>query len=625
MGSRWYSRIESDTAIDQGRRASRALRLLAIGACLLLAALVLSAAASPPSQAADTGSITGTVTYAGGSGPPEGFNVTAYRSDDWIQVAYDRSDPITGDYDLDGLPTGDYRVYFRDDLGDYVPEYYDDQLTFAAGLDVHVNAPDVTSGIDAELALAGRITGRVTDADGVGLGDIFVEAVGTGDDWSSEGWPHAMTETDGTYDLGFAPAGDYHVSFYHQSHDYYRYVTKWFDNKSDFDSADAITVTAGQTTAGVDAELELVRAHHGDGHRSGRWRGAWQASESPPTAPTASGGWDYVNDTVDQRHHRRLRPRRPPPGRRRLPRRVQRRLRRLRHRVVRRQARFVLRRRCRGERRRDDLRHRRRARRQPATSPARSRGSDGGGALGGISVTAYRYDGSGGLGLRERHPTNATAAATTSAAWPPATTASSSTTTPAPTPASVIDDKPDPESADDVTVNAGATTSGIDAELALAGQITGTVTKADGGEALGSAVVAAYRADGSGGWDYVRDTTINATSGSYVIKALPTGDYRIGFRDDSGIYAPEFFDDELTIEAGEDVHVNAPDVTSGIDAALAMGGHISGTVTDESTVGLANMQVAVYESDYFHHMGWAARLGADRRGRQLRHRRPRRG
>ena len=113
-------------------------------------------------------------------------------------------------------------------------------------------------------------------------------------------------------------------------------------------------------------------------------------------------------------------------------------------------------------------------------------------------------------------------------------------------------------------------------------------------------------ADGSGGWDYVRDTTTNATSGSYVLKALPTGDYRIGFRDDSGIYAPEFFDDQLTIEAGEDVPVNAPDVTSGIDAELAVGGHISGTVTDEDAVGLANMKVSVYESVYYHHMGWSA-------------------
>ena len=163
-------------------------------------------------------------------------------------------------------------------------------------------------------------------------------------------------------------------------------------------------------------------------------------------------------------------------------------------------------------------------------------------------------------------------------------------------------------------MSAGETTSGIDAELALAGQITGTVTKADGGEALGSAVVAAYRADGSGGWDYVRDTTTNATSGSYVLKALPTGDYRIGFRDDSGVYAPEYFDDQLTIEAGEDVHVNAPDVTSGIDAELALGGHITGMVTDEDAVGLANMKVRVYTSVDAHHFGedsgWAL-TGAD--------------
>ena len=173
----------SISAIAPGAaRAERSL-LLAISGCMLLAALILSAVAPSLAPAADTGHITGTVTKADGGGALGDVNVAAF-SDDWVQVAYDRTDPITGDYDIDGLPTGHYRVYFRDDFGDYVPEYYDDQVTFGAGQYVHVNAPDVTSGIDAELALAGRITGRVTDADGGGLSDIFVEAIGTADDWT---------------------------------------------------------------------------------------------------------------------------------------------------------------------------------------------------------------------------------------------------------------------------------------------------------------------------------------------------------------------------------------------------------------------------------------------------------
>ncbi len=233
---------------------------------------------------AETGHITGTVTYAGGIGPLDGLKVTAF-SDDWVQVAYAWTNPITGDYDIGGLATGDYRIYFRDDIGDYVPEYYDDQVTFGAAQYVPVSAPDVTSGIDAELALAGRIQGRVTDAMGAGLSDIFVEAIGTGEDWSWDGAPHTMTNPDGTYDLGFAPAGDYHVQFTHESHAYYRYVTKWFDDKSDFDSADDVTVTAGADDLRRSTPCSLCPATSPARSRRGTVVARLVASPSRPTAP----------------------------------------------------------------------------------------------------------------------------------------------------------------------------------------------------------------------------------------------------------------------------------------------------------------------------------------------------
>ncbi len=109
------------------------------------------------------------------------------------------------------------------------------------------------------LALAGHITGRVTDADGVGLEGISVQAHradGTGDDWSSAEDDFVLTDAEGNYDIGGGlPEGDYRVEF---SDDSGAYISEWFDNKPELESADDVAVTAGGTTSGVDAELAVM-------------------------------------------------------------------------------------------------------------------------------------------------------------------------------------------------------------------------------------------------------------------------------------------------------------------------------------------------------------------------------
>jgi len=145
---------------------------------------------------------------------------------------------------------------------------------------------------------------------------------------------------------------------------------------------------------------------------------------------------------------------------------------------------------------------------------------DGGGAgLGGIYVYVYRSYGSGGW----THVTTVSTAADgsygvaglTSGTYRVGFSDSSATYLP-----EYYNDKPDLASADDVVVIGGATTANIDATLAAAGHITGTVKDA-GGAGLANIYVAIYRSDGSGGWDYVTYRT-TAADGSYDIGGLPT-------------------------------------------------------------------------------------------------------
>ena len=73
--------------------------------------------------------------------------------------------------------------------------------------------------------------------------------------------------------------------------------------------------------------------------------------------------------------------------------------------------------------------------------------------------------------------------------------------------------------------------------------------------------------------------TTNA-AGVYVVPFIAPGDYVVGFTDLDGTYVNEYYDDHISVFDSDLVTVTPAGVTAGIDAELALGGHISGTVTD---------------------------------------------
>ncbi len=190
----------------------------------------------------EAGHITGTVTNESFSGLQ--VYVGAYRVNglgDWEYVNGLVSN-LDGTYDIGHLPAGTYMVEFAVwySPGIYAMQYYNGQPSRATASGVDVVAGGTTSDIDAVLPLAGHIAGRVTDAGGVGLEGITVQAYrgdGAGG-WSSEEFGPVLTDADGNYTIWDPlPAGDYRIEF---SDDSGTYATEWFDNKSDFDSADDI-------------------------------------------------------------------------------------------------------------------------------------------------------------------------------------------------------------------------------------------------------------------------------------------------------------------------------------------------------------------------------------------------
>jgi hypothetical protein len=155
--------------------------------------------------------------------------------------------------------------------------------------------------------------------------------------------------------------------------------------------------------------------------------------------------------------------------------------------------------------------------------------------------------------------------------------------------------KPDIGSAADVPVTAGATTGGIDATLLTAGHITGTVRGPDGA-GLGDISVTANRADGVGGWDYVRDVYTRG-DGSYDLGGLSSGAYRLEFDDWSGAFASQCYDGKPDLDSATDVTVTAGATTGGIDVTLSNAGHITGTVTDSGGGALRDIGITAYRAN----------------------------
>jgi hypothetical protein len=210
-----------------------------------------------PGAISASGRITGTVTGPDGVTPLESITVEAqrYTGSIWV-IENSTTTSSDGGYVIGALPTASYRVRFFDPDGVYVREYYDDRRDAPSDPSYLVTVFDgqTVSDIDASLALAGFISGRVTSiGDGSGVVDIVAIAQQYRDGaWRLDGT--GTTAEDGTYTIRGLAAGSYVIRF-EDPYEFPRYLEEYYDNVLDFDSATPVTVNANATTPGIDADL----------------------------------------------------------------------------------------------------------------------------------------------------------------------------------------------------------------------------------------------------------------------------------------------------------------------------------------------------------------------------------
>ena len=129
-----------------------------------------------------------------------------------------------------------------------------------------------------------------------------------------------------------------------------------------------------------------------------------------------------------------------------------------------------------------------------------------------------------------------------------------------------------------VTTRDGETTPEVDAVLRPGRMITGRVTDA-AGQPVDSVRVSASQTGGS--FERLRDTYTDA-NGTYRLGGLEPGTYAVAFQPAFANLVAEYHGDSATIADAAPVTVSADAETTGIDASLAPGAVIRGSVTDEA-------------------------------------------
>jgi Carboxypeptidase regulatory-like domain len=157
----------------------------------------------------------------------------------------------SGEYSIAGLEPGGYRVEFSG--GGYLAQYYNGKSSLAEADVVSVAAASTTPGINAAMHPGGRIAGKVTDAStNAAVGGVLVCAREAGE----QGAGCATTGSSGEYIISGLASGSYAVEFQAEGYPTPNYLRQYYNGRSAFAEADAVAVTAGATTAGIDAAMQ---------------------------------------------------------------------------------------------------------------------------------------------------------------------------------------------------------------------------------------------------------------------------------------------------------------------------------------------------------------------------------
>jgi hypothetical protein len=231
-------------------------------------------------ELADGGAVSGQVTNSLGN--PVFFAWARAHSTNGRQLSYCPSD-TGGNYTVGHIPIGDGTCRIAFTGGSGATEWYDNKASFGAADPVSVYPRQTTAGKNVQLATAGIVAGQVTDGS-AGLRGIVVTAYDTIQS-TVPLFTSATTDANGNYSLSRLPTMTARICFTPPNSSPYR--AEFYDDKSTFAAANGVGVTAGQTTAGINAVLSLkpflvTSPNGGESWATGSFHNVTWTSPIPP-------------------------------------------------------------------------------------------------------------------------------------------------------------------------------------------------------------------------------------------------------------------------------------------------------------------------------------------------------
>ncbi len=245
-----------EAARPAGRHVRHLARAVTAAGLIALCAMLLPAAASAIPPTGISGTVTSASTHVGIQGAEVCANPTGSGTRECEETG------SGGEYTIKGLNAGEYTVEFTGCVSHSCGTY-----AAQSQPSVKVKSGEITEHINAELVeTVGKISGRVTSG-GAPVGGIRVCASG-----SMFGGGCQETNPNGEYTIEHLRAGSYTVKFSPTIPSSCEglgcqpsnYITQWWNGQSTFEAANSVTVEAGKTTSGINAEMQA------GGHISGK-------------------------------------------------------------------------------------------------------------------------------------------------------------------------------------------------------------------------------------------------------------------------------------------------------------------------------------------------------------------
>jgi 5-hydroxyisourate hydrolase-like protein (transthyretin family) len=546
------------------------------------------APSSSSSSTLGNSKITGTVTGPDGITPLRGIGVIAYRPNGiggWNEVG-STSTQIDGSYSLSSLSEGNYRIKFSQWFWpSYFTEFYNDAQEVESAIDIVVGENMTVSGINASLRELGKITGKVTGPDGVT--PLIRNAVVAYRLDGFGGWEsvsNAYTNLDGEYILTGLKPGTYRIAFSYSEDGTYSY--EYYNNVPRIESAQDILIGDGNTVSGINASLQelgkiagVVTAADGITPLSGISVTVHQL--------VSAESWAWVSGAVTQSDGT-----------------------------------YMIQRLVAGDYRikftgdknfkeqfyndAPDIRLAKDVTVKLATTTGGINASlieygkivgvvtglDGVTPLSGISVGAYRSNGSGGWADEAFSSTGENGSYTLTGLKEGSYKVRFFQVGLKEYVGEYYNDAQNSDSAVDVVVKNNTTTNGINVSMMRASSISGYVTGKDGGKKLLGILVEAYQFKSGVGWEYFTNTA-TFSNGFYNLSGLAPGSYRIKFSDES--YYDQYYPNTPTIDSAIDIVVGEDVNVYSFNCSMVGSGKITGKVTGpDGLLPLKSIKVIAY-------------------------------